>query len=820
MYEVFTKLLNMSLTASILVLIIMALRVVLKKAPQKYICILWFLVAFRLICPFSISSCFSVYNVFQSNTVSNGQVEYFEYNGKTEKPQLTFELPALTNDDLSSDSRTGGTRTSGVNMPLVVYIWVFGVIAMAVYALISYAAVRRKIRASIKGNDNIYVCDEIKSPFILGIIRPRIYIPSGITGEVRENVIAHEKAHIKRHDFIWKPLGFALLSVYWINPIMWAAYIFLCRDIEAACDEKVISQMDRAHIAGYSQALLVCASQRRMITACPIAFGETDVKGRIRNVLSYKKPAFWIICISVLICIVVAVCFLTNPEKDKGNGEVVFGTYAKNDSMENPMFSWSGLTINEDGTFTFSPSVISSYMGAGTWTIEGDYVTFNDIGMGDNRKEVFRYGDGKLYYEADKSASDSMWGLDDGAEYVLQTEDSFKEIMEDNSGAETVDESNTDTGKVDESVPDAAKTYKNGSAIETVDKGDKDKSSEYVGTETELFKEMSGEYWMLSGTGGWETRIYLYSDGYFVGLYEDSDAGSVERCEFSGYFEYPVDLSETYPADLSENAYVTHIGGLVYEEPGKKSEEDGISVTTATPYGFDGASTTYIYAPGYPVSLISNNEYYWLSAEREEFWDKKYEKAKDDVLPCFAIRNIDHKSLAEVDYMFTKVPERYRSDLGLKRIAGNTVSKNDSQEKSIGTITDTEKELSWDEITADGVDEELLFDNIDVETLNTIGKELQTLVEEENEAERANPEIVITEGWTRVFKSERYKRVLALGQAAMKPLYLIVYKSENAGAYEYICARALYELAGCDFNWVNSKDFLEKFNEKIIREKK
>ena len=141
-------------------------------------------------------------------------------------------------------------------------------------------------------------------------------------------------------------------------------------------------------------------------------------------------------------------------------------------------------------------------------------------------------------------------------------------------------------------------------------------------------------------------------------------------------------------------------------------------------------------------------------------------------------------------------------------------------ELSTGTITGVEEKFTWDEITADGVDEELLFDNIDVETLNTIGKELQTLVDEETEAERANPEIVITEGWTRVFKSERYKRVLALGQAAMKPLYLIVYKSENAGAYEYICARALYELAGCDFNWVNSKDFLEKFNEKVISEKK
>lgn len=316
MYEVFAKLLNMSLTASILVLIVIILRFAIKRAPRKYICILWALVALRLICPFSISSSVSAYNILHQDTISNGRIEYFEYNGKTEKPQLTFEVPALVNDNISPDSMTVGTQTSGLYMPTLVYIWVIGVIGMLAYAVVSFAHLRKEVRASIEKEVNIFMCDDINSPFILGIIRPRIYLPSGISEEVKENVIAHERAHIKRLDYIWKPLGFVLLSVYWFNPVMWIAYIFLCKDIETACDEKVISKMDKNHIASYSQALLVCASQRRMITACPIAFGETDVKGRIRKVLNYKKPAFWIIIASIIVCIIVGICFLTNP---KGN---------------------------------------------------------------------------------------------------------------------------------------------------------------------------------------------------------------------------------------------------------------------------------------------------------------------------------------------------------------------------------------------------------------------------------------------------------------------------------------------------------------------
>ena len=317
MYEVFTTLLNMSMTAGILVLIIILLRLCFKKAPKKYVCILWALVALRLLCPFSISSSLSIFNLINMETDSSGQINYFQYNGKTEKPILQFDVPAFVNNNTSAESMTIGTHTSNLYLPTIMYIWTLGVVIMLAYAVICYLQLKKQVTASAQKMDNIYICDDIKFPFILGIIKPRIFLPSGMKENTEKNVIAHEVAHLKRHDHLWKPLGYLLLSVYWFNPVLWFAYILLCRDIEAACDEMVISEMDKNSIAEYSEALLSCATHRRIITACPIAFGETNVKGRIKHVLTYKKPAFWIICITIVACIIAAVCLLTNPDSNK-----------------------------------------------------------------------------------------------------------------------------------------------------------------------------------------------------------------------------------------------------------------------------------------------------------------------------------------------------------------------------------------------------------------------------------------------------------------------------------------------------------------------
>ena len=314
MYDVFVRLLNMSLSASIIVLVIVILRLLLKKAPRKIICFLWAFVALRLLLPFSIQSDLSAFNMIKSSVGEQGQIEYFQYNGKTEKPKVQFTTPALVNDDMSPDSMTIGEHTSDLYLPPVVVIWLVGMGAMLIYALISFIKLKKSVRASIPVKDNILACDEVKSPFILGIIKPMIYVPSSMAGETLSYVITHETAHIKRCDHWWKPLGYLLLTVYWFNPLCWLAYILLCRDIELACDEKVIRDYDKLGKAAYSQALLDCSFPRKTIAACPVAFGEIGVKARVKSVLNYKKPAFWIIAAAVVVCIVVAVCFLTNPK--------------------------------------------------------------------------------------------------------------------------------------------------------------------------------------------------------------------------------------------------------------------------------------------------------------------------------------------------------------------------------------------------------------------------------------------------------------------------------------------------------------------------
>ena len=322
MYDLFVKLLNMSLAASIIVLVIVVLRLLLKKAPRNIICFLWVLVALRLILPFSIQSNLSVYNMMPSSAGTQGQLEYFQYNGKTEKPKVEFSVPALVDDNASPESMTVGEHTSDLYLPPVISIWLAGICVMLLYAIGSYLYLRKKVGASIPRHDGLKMSDDISTPFILGILKPVIYIPSGMDERTLNHVVAHEEAHIKRRDHWWKPLGYFLLTVYWFNPIIWLAYVLLCRDIEMACDEKVIRDMDKGSVAAYSQALLDCSFPRRRIAACPLAFGEVGVKERVKSVLNYKKPAFWIIVVAVVACIVVGVCFLTNPSDKSLSGKL------------------------------------------------------------------------------------------------------------------------------------------------------------------------------------------------------------------------------------------------------------------------------------------------------------------------------------------------------------------------------------------------------------------------------------------------------------------------------------------------------------------
>ena len=305
----FLSILNASISASWLVLVVIALRFALKKAPKAIHCALWALVAIRLLCPITIESEFSL--MPSGQTVSD---DYLTQESASDSGAAVLEI--VDNPVYPQD----------VEVPLVLpahrmersifrwnVIWPVGVAAMAVYALISYLRLRKKIAASIPIADGVLLCDYIGSPFILGVCRPKIYLPSELEQETIDHVLAHERAHLARHDHWWKPLGFALLSLHWFNPVMWVAYILLCRDIELACDEKVIKDLDAAKKKSYSAALLQCAVGRGMIAACPLAFGEVGVKERVKTVLNYKKPAFWVIVLAVILCGVVAVCFLTDP---------------------------------------------------------------------------------------------------------------------------------------------------------------------------------------------------------------------------------------------------------------------------------------------------------------------------------------------------------------------------------------------------------------------------------------------------------------------------------------------------------------------------
>ena len=314
MSDVFIKILNMSLSASWLILAVMVLRLLLKKAPRQSMCLLWGLVALKLIIPFSPES---VLSLIPSNEVIPDNITMESH------PHINSGIVYIdTAVNPVMESNLSPRIGDSVNPMQVVahiagIIWCIGVICCLAYALISFIRLKMKVRASKKIGRNIYACDEVVSPFILGILRPVIYIPSGMGRETTDYVIAHENAHLKRGDHFWKPLGFIILSVYWFNPLCWVAYILLCRDIEYACDEKVIRDKDNEYVNSYSQALLDCNAQRKIIAACPLAFGETDVKGRIRGILNYKKPAFWVILISLIACVICAICFMTKPKQEE-----------------------------------------------------------------------------------------------------------------------------------------------------------------------------------------------------------------------------------------------------------------------------------------------------------------------------------------------------------------------------------------------------------------------------------------------------------------------------------------------------------------------
>ena len=453
MADVFYKILQMSISASWLILAVVVLRIFLKKVPRKIICFLWALVAIRLVCPFAIESRFSLIpdtqgifadyenqlenagtdnvnaglpdmrgavggaldnegaaggNADMASGKLNNEIDNAAGNitaGNTaggnitggsvsdggivagniaDKNNMSGNIPNISNgnamavdnpdrvnngglNDISGgniagsidneDNNLSGAATygdqkaaagnvgyrailagklGGINPGRFAFIWAAGCVVLLLYAVCSYILLKRKTGAAFNNGENIYICDDIDTPFILGTLSPKIYIPSLLTEEERSYVIAHEKAHLKRLDCVWKPLGFILLAVYWFNPLSWVAYILLCRDIELACDERVIADKDIEYKKQYAMTLLNCSSPKKMVSACPLAFGEVSVKTRIKTVLNYKKPAFWLVLAAVAACVVVMVCFMTNPKSSAPDNESAAGENIDESSSAEP----------------------------------------------------------------------------------------------------------------------------------------------------------------------------------------------------------------------------------------------------------------------------------------------------------------------------------------------------------------------------------------------------------------------------------------------------------------------------------------------------
>lgn len=336
----------MSISASVLILIAVLLRRLLRRSPKWILCLLWGLVAVRLVCPVSVESSFSLapqadfveakfgmqreggrylnsaadINKAPNDNSDDAQNKNLANNGNTDrqsdwkKAGNTIDSDANTAPVSATAKGTNNHASVWKNVGILSSVWLVGAVVLLTYAAISYLRFRKKVQASVRIRDGIYMCDNIRTPFILGVIRPGIYLPTDMDEVQTENVIAHERAHLSRLDQVWKPLGYGLLAVYWFNPLCWLAYILFCHDIELACDEKVIRNMGTEEKKIYSRVLLSFSDPSHRIAACPLAFGEVGVKQRIQSVLNYRKPAFWMVGIAIVVLVVTSICFLTNPK--------------------------------------------------------------------------------------------------------------------------------------------------------------------------------------------------------------------------------------------------------------------------------------------------------------------------------------------------------------------------------------------------------------------------------------------------------------------------------------------------------------------------
>ena len=576
MNELFLKIINMSISASGLVLVVLILRFVLKKAPKWVNILLWGIVAIRLICPFSFESALSL--IPSAETFPEKVISGPSFDVQTGITPVDNRI----NDYLGDRYFEGVTvpANNGNNiMTILTIVWTIGILLLVAYTVISYWRLRRKVDTAVRYKDNIFQSENVKSPFVLGIIKPRIYLPFNMNGQDLEHVVAHEQAHIHRKDHWWKPFGFLLLTIHWFNPLVWLAYVLLCRDIELACDEKVIKELGNEQRADYTQALVACSVNRRMIAACPLAFGEVGVKDRVKSVMNYKKPAFWGVVLAVIVCVFVAVCFLTNPvTKNNGTDGTVTEWF---DYLETPdEMVWDGrLEINlpefPGVTFRWYPEkmeavteegIVPLFHGMPIWNtyfcdLTGDRIpdlcstyTFGS-GIIDSRIIIYDYANGASYELSDRGYFDFTLRFNeaDGYLYVDKTKYNTDELVE--------------TGRL---------VFKNNSIqIE----GFSNEAHQVF--RAEILEIHDGHYLVKPVEGSWELNS---ADRIVVPISNahpspEPEIGNVIEIEYSGEIleSYPAQIADVYGIKLIREAEtwdlipMVMVNGTLYLDTGHES---------------------------------------------------------------------------------------------------------------------------------------------------------------------------------------------------------------------------------------------------------
>lgn len=424
MDKLFIAILNNTLVASWIIFAVIVLRFVfkkiIKKIPKWVNCMLWGLVAIRLVFPFSIESIFSLIPSAKPVPVDIEYAKVPQINSGINVVNTAIN-PILENNFTAKE--IASVNPIQIVIIIASYLWIVGVIGLIVYAFISFLLLKSRVKKSQLVDKGIFRSGNIDSPFILGVLRPCVYIPDFLEEEAYQCVIEHEVAHIKRGDFIWKPLGFLILSVYWFNPLCWIAYICLCKDIEYACDEKVTRDKDKDWKALYCQVLLDCSSQRRLVSACPVAFGEVSVKDRIRTVINYKKPSLWILSASLIACVVVGVLFMTNPKDNIQATHPKDNMHATHPAEETQLENESGDEISVSDYMNPIKTDLGDLNGDG----QRDYIEYTGMDGYYNHLALYLTGEGAIYeyeFESDIGENAAVRAVDldrDGVDELLVT---------------------------------------------------------------------------------------------------------------------------------------------------------------------------------------------------------------------------------------------------------------------------------------------------------------------------------------------------------------------------------------------------------------